>query len=114
MITLKILLGMAIVYLCYRAWPSYRSNPTGFINALTVNVIATTLSLIRFVFHITKGILVLLLGLVYAISPIDAIPDIILGLGQIDDFLFMASAFGYFSKQVVSFPAIDTRPRSKK
>ncbi|ASF46399.1 DUF1232 domain-containing protein [Methylovulum psychrotolerans] len=98
---------VAAVYLFYRVWKSYRVDPDAFMTVLTFKAFSFFFTVLRYVFHIGKGLLVLLLSAVYAISPIDFIPDVILGLGQIDDGLALVGSFVYFFKQTVTFPRSD-------
>ena len=107
MLFIKICLFVAAVVLLYRGWLSYQADPKAFKTALAVKLLATCLSITRFVFHIAKGVVVFILGLIYAISPIDGIPDIILGLGQIDDILIVMSTAGYLGKKIFVFPKIN-------
>ena len=98
---------LVAVFLFYRVWSSYRTDPDVFMTALTIKTCSFFFSAFRYLFHISKGLIVMLLSAIYAISPIDFIPDVILGLGQIDDGLALVGSFVYFFKQAVTFPQAD-------
>ena len=90
-------------YVLYRAWQTYQANPNTFMTELALKGIAAWFSACKFIFHVSKGLLVLFLSAIYVISPLDFIPDVILGLGELDDIIAVISALVYFGKQVVSF-----------
>ena len=50
-----------------------------------------------------KSIAIFIIALVYLISPIDLIPDWILGLGQIDDAAILGLALYYMEKDLVKY-----------
>jgi uncharacterized membrane protein YkvA (DUF1232 family) len=50
-----------------------------------------------------KSIVVFIIALAYLISPIDLIPDWILGLGQIDDAAILGLALYYMEKDLVRY-----------
>jgi uncharacterized membrane protein YkvA (DUF1232 family) len=52
-----------------------------------------------------KSIIVLLLTLAYIISPIDLIPDYILGFGQIDDLTLLGLALRILEKDLMKYRA---------
>ncbi len=51
---------------------------------------------------ILKFVLILV-GLIYVISPVDFIPDLLGFLGRLDDIIFLGLLFWYFSKSVRRF-----------
>ena len=50
-----------------------------------------------------KSLLVLVLALAYIISPIDLIPDYILGFGQIDDAVILGLALNFLEKDLMKY-----------
>jgi uncharacterized membrane protein YkvA (DUF1232 family) len=50
-----------------------------------------------------KSLTVLVLTLAYIISPIDLIPDYILGLGQIDDAVILGLALNFLEKDLKKY-----------
>ncbi len=50
-----------------------------------------------------KSLLVLVLTLAYIISPIDLIPDYILGFGQIDDAVILGLALNFLEKDLMKY-----------
>ena len=50
-----------------------------------------------------KSIVIFILALAYLLSPIDLIPDWILGLGQIDDAAILGLALYYMEKDLVKY-----------
>jgi uncharacterized membrane protein YkvA (DUF1232 family) len=50
-----------------------------------------------------KSLIVLALMLAYIISPIDLIPDYILGLGQIDDVVILGLALNFLEKDLKKY-----------
>ena len=47
-----------------------------------------------------KSIVIFLVGLAYLISPIDIIPDYIIGLGQIDDVAILGTTLYFLEKDL--------------
>ena len=52
-----------------------------------------------------KSIVIFLVGLVYIISPIDLIPDYIIGLGQIDDVAILGLSLYFLEKDLLKYKA---------
>ena len=102
---LSYLFVAGLAYVLYRVWQAYQANPKTFMIELALKVMTIWLSVCKFIFHVSKGLLVLFLSAIYAISPLDFIPDLILGLGQLDDIVAVILGLVYFGKQVVSFPS---------
>ena len=50
-----------------------------------------------------KSIIIFLAGLAYIISPIDLIPDYIIGLGQLDDIAIMGFSLHYLEKDLLKY-----------
>ena len=50
-----------------------------------------------------KSIVIFLLGLAYIISPIDLIPDYIIGLGQIDDAAVLGLSLYLLEKELLKY-----------
>ena len=50
-----------------------------------------------------KSIIIFLIGLAYIISPIDLIPDYIIGLGQIDDAVILGLALYFLEKDLQKY-----------
>ena len=50
-----------------------------------------------------KSIVIFLLGLAYIISPIDLIPDYIIGLGQIDDAAILGLSLYFLEKDLLKY-----------
>ena len=50
-----------------------------------------------------KSIVILLVGLAYIISPIDIIPDYIIGLGQIDDVAILGISLYFLEKDLIKY-----------
>ncbi len=50
-----------------------------------------------------KSLIVLALTLAYIISPIDLIPDYILGFGQIDDAVILGLALNFLEKDLMKY-----------
>jgi uncharacterized membrane protein YkvA (DUF1232 family) len=50
-----------------------------------------------------KSIVIFVLGLAYIISPIDLIPDYILGLGQIDDVAILGLSLYFLEKDLLKY-----------
>ena len=50
-----------------------------------------------------KSILIFLVGLAYIISPIDIIPDYIIGLGQIDDVVILGLSLYFLEKDLLKY-----------
>ena len=50
-----------------------------------------------------KSIVIFLAGLAYIISPIDLIPDYIIGLGQVDDAAILALSLYFLEKDLVRY-----------
>ena len=50
-----------------------------------------------------KSIVIFIVALAYIISPIDLIPDWILGLGQIDDAAILALSLYYLEKDLMKY-----------
>jgi uncharacterized membrane protein YkvA (DUF1232 family) len=50
-----------------------------------------------------KSILIFLAGLAYIISPIDLIPDYIIGLGQIDDVAILGTTLYFLEKDLIKY-----------
>ena len=50
-----------------------------------------------------KSIVTFLVALVYIISPIDLIPDYIIGFGQIDDAVILASSLYFLEKDLLKY-----------
>ena len=50
-----------------------------------------------------KSIVIFLMGLVYIISPIDIIPDYIIGLGQIDDVAILGTALYFLERDLIKY-----------
>ena len=50
-----------------------------------------------------KSIVIFVLGLAYIISPIDLIPDYIIGLGQIDDVAILGTTLYFLEKDLVKY-----------
>lgn len=50
-----------------------------------------------------KSIVIFLAGLAYIISPIDLIPDYIIGLGQLDDIAIMGLSLHYLEKDLLKY-----------
>ena len=50
-----------------------------------------------------KSIVIFLVGLVYIISPIDLIPDYIIGLGQIDDVAILGLSLHFLEKDLLKY-----------
>ena len=50
-----------------------------------------------------KSIVIFLAGLAYIISPIDLIPDYIIGLGQVDDAAILALSLYFLEKDLVKY-----------
>jgi uncharacterized membrane protein YkvA (DUF1232 family) len=60
-----------------------------------------------------RAILAALVGTGYLLSPVDAVPDVILGIGWIDDLIVVALAVFYIRRlfnQLSSRPAPQLRP----
>ena len=52
-----------------------------------------------------KSIVIFLVGLVYIISPVDLIPDYIIGLGQIDDVAILGLSLYFLEKDLLRYKA---------
>ena len=52
-----------------------------------------------------KSIVIFLVGLVYIISPVDLIPDYIIGLGQIDDVAILGLSLYFLEKDLLKYKA---------
>jgi uncharacterized membrane protein YkvA (DUF1232 family) len=102
---LSYLFVAGLAYVLYRIWQAYQANPNTFMTELALKGMAVWFSVCKFIFLVSKGLLILFLSAIYAISPLDFIPDVILGLGQIDDIIAVIWGLVYFGKQVVSFPS---------
>ena len=50
-----------------------------------------------------KSIVIFLAGLAYLISPIDLIPDYIIGLGQLDDIAILGFSLHYLEKDLLKY-----------
>ena len=50
-----------------------------------------------------KSIAIFLAGLAYIISPIDLIPDYIIGLGQLDDIAILGFSLHYLEKDLLKY-----------
>ena len=50
-----------------------------------------------------RSIVIFLAGLAYIISPIDLIPDYIIGLGQVDDAAILALSLYFLEKDLVKY-----------
>lgn len=50
-----------------------------------------------------KSIIIFLAGLAYIISPIDLIPDYIIGLGQLDDLAILGFALHYLERDLLKY-----------
>lgn len=50
-----------------------------------------------------KSIVLFFIALAYIISPIDLIPDYIIGLGQIDDAVILGLALNYLEKDLIKY-----------
>ena len=50
-----------------------------------------------------KSIVIFLIALVYIISPIDLIPDYIIGFGQIDDAVILGSSLYFLEKDLSKY-----------
>jgi len=50
-----------------------------------------------------KSVVIFLVGLVYIISPIDIIPDYIIGLGQIDDVAILGLSLYFLEKDLIKY-----------
>ena len=50
-----------------------------------------------------KSIVIFLVGLAYIISPIDLIPDYIIGLGQIDDAAILGLSLYFLEKDLLKY-----------
>jgi uncharacterized membrane protein YkvA (DUF1232 family) len=50
-----------------------------------------------------KSIVIFLVALAYIISPIDLIPDCILGFGQIDDVVILGLALNFLVKDLAKY-----------
>lgn len=51
----------------------------------------------------TKSIVIFVASLVYLVSPIDLIPDYIIGLGQIDDAAILALSLYFMEKDLLKY-----------
>ena len=50
-----------------------------------------------------RSIVIFLVGLAYIISPIDIIPDYIIGLGQIDDVAILGLSLYFLEKDLIKY-----------
>ena len=50
-----------------------------------------------------KSIIIFVIALVYIISPIDLIPDYIIGIGQIDDIVILGLALYFLEKDLLKY-----------
>ena len=50
-----------------------------------------------------KSIVIFLVGLAYLVSPIDIIPDYIIGLGQIDDVAILGLSLYFLEKDLLKY-----------
>ena len=51
----------------------------------------------------TKSIVIIVVALAYLISPIDLIPDYIIGLGQIDDAVILGLSLYFLEKDLMKY-----------
>ena len=54
----------------------------------------------------TKSIVIIVVALAYLISPIDLIPDYIIGLGQIDDAVILGLSLYFLEKDLMKYKQI--------
>lgn len=92
------------LFILYKVARSFFANPGQFIETLTVKVFSFFFGIFKFIFHVIQGLLVFFLGIVYAIFPIDFIPDFIVGLGQMDDLVALIGTFAFFISKCFTFP----------
>ena len=59
----------------------------------------------------TKSIGIFLIGLAYIISPIDLIPDYIIGLGQIDDIAILGLSLHFLERDLLKYKEWKNRNR---
>lgn len=91
----------ALLWAAYGMWSIYQRDPLNFMRNLTLSVVTLWLSALKLTVHASKAVLVFVLSIIYAISPVDFIPDIIVGLGQLDDIVAIIAGTIYFGKEVL-------------
>jgi Protein of unknown function (DUF1232) len=92
-------------YALYRVGLLALSNPNQFFMALCASLLKCVFTALRFG---AKG-LILLSAAVYAISPIDLISDVLIGLGWIEDILFCVGAV-VIARSETAFPNLCGAP----
>ena len=79
-------------------------SPVEWAKILFVKLIFTILGASRLIIKVVLICVSLLLSAVYVISPCDIIPDILLGLGQLDDILITIGLVSYAANSKYSLP----------
>lgn len=83
---------------------SFFANPEQFLFALGVKLASFSVNVVKWVFHLVAGFLAAALGIIYLGFPLDFIPDVILGIGFIDDVLVIISTGLFVVNCFTSFP----------
>lgn len=60
-----------------------------------------------------RSIVIFLMGLTYIISPIDIIPDYIIGLGQIDDVAILGLSLYFLEKDLITYKKWKDKEKQK-
>lgn len=104
--------GTLLLFLLYKTLRSFLADPHEFMTTLGIKIGCFIFGIFKFVFHVVQGIIVFILGIVYAVFPIDFIPDLLIGIGQIDDILVLMGTFSFLVSRSFTFPKPDpTRQR---
>lgn len=83
---------------------SFFADPEQFMFALTVKLISFSVNLIKWTVHLIGAFIITVLGVIYIAFPLDLIPDIIVGIGWLDDLLVLISMGFFIVSSFTSFP----------